>query len=67
MNVVAVSTPSSPEWRWRIVDYAGQMVEESEDTFPSIASAVAEGIKRMRDRDGRNVGMPPAASTGSPI
>jgi len=52
MNVVAVSTPSSPEWRRRIVDYSGQMVEASDGTFPSTDSAV----KRMRARDDRDVG-----------
>ena len=62
MNVVAVSTPSSPEWRWRIVDIAGQMVEESKGTFPSIESAVAEGTKRMRARDDRGVENMPARS-----
>jgi hypothetical protein len=32
MNVVALS---SPEWRRRIVDYSGQMVEGSDGTLPS--------------------------------
>jgi hypothetical protein len=36
MQVVAFSTPASPTWRWRIVDYAGQTVEESRETFTSI-------------------------------
>ena len=35
MNVVAVSTLSAPEWRRRIVDYSGQMVEGSDGTLPS--------------------------------
>src|SRR3989442_1222645 len=29
MQVVAFSNPSQPDWRWRIVNYAGEMVEES--------------------------------------
>ncbi len=62
MNVVAVSTPSSPEWRWRIVDYSGQMVEESHGTYPSIATAVADGVERMRARDDRDVGNVPSRS-----
>ena len=49
MQVVAVSTPSHPNWRWRIVNYAGEMVEESHETFPSIASAVAEGTRRQNE------------------
>ena len=47
MNVVAFSTPLRPNWRWRIVDYAGEIVEESEASFPTISSAVAEGAKRL--------------------
>lgn len=36
MYVVAVSTPFSPEWRRRIVDYSGQMVDGSDGTLPSM-------------------------------
>ena len=60
MNVVAFSTPSCPDWRWRIVDYAGLMIEESSSTFPSIASAVADGHVRLRARDDRDVSSMPA-------
>jgi hypothetical protein len=54
MNVIAVSTPGQPNWRWRIVDYHGQLVEESDTSLPTIAEAVAEGNERLRhhaDRD----------------
>ena len=54
MNVVAFSTPAESDWRWRIVDYGGQTVEESQTTFPTIALAVAAGAERLRrhaDRD----------------
>src|SRR5437899_12274258 len=47
MQVVAFSTPMNPHWRWRIVNYAGEVVEESNETFPTIASAVAQGKKRL--------------------
>lgn len=47
MQVVAVSTPRYPEWRWRITDYAGEIVEESHVGFPSIAAAVAAGTERL--------------------
>ncbi|HVQ74740.1 MAG TPA: hypothetical protein VMT79_04280 [Candidatus Binatia bacterium] len=47
MQVVAFSTPASPTWRWRIVDYAGQTVEESRETFTTIPYAVAEGAKLL--------------------
>ena len=49
MQVAAFSTPGSPLWRWRIVNYAGEMVEESRETFPTIASAVAQGTKRLAE------------------
>ena len=49
MQVMAFSTPSRPDWRWRIVSYAGEMVEESSETFTSIANAVAEGTRRMNE------------------
>jgi hypothetical protein len=54
MNVVAISKPGRPEWRWRIVDYHGETVEESYTSLPTIAEAVAEGYERLRqhaDRD----------------
>jgi hypothetical protein len=47
VNVVAISTPRHPNWRWRIVNYAGEVVEESHASFPTIRSAVAEGAKRL--------------------
>jgi hypothetical protein len=54
MNVLAISTPGHPDWRWRIVDYHGGTVEESPTAFPTIAEAVAEGrdhLQRHPDRD----------------
>lgn len=47
MQVAAISTPRSPEWRWRISDYSGTTVEESAMTFASIAAAVAAGRERL--------------------
>lgn len=47
MNVVAISTPHRTDWRWRIVNYSGEVIEESQAGFPSIASAIAEGAKRL--------------------
>jgi len=49
VNVVAFSTPLHPSWRWRIVNYAGEVMEESEASFPSIHSAVTHGTKRMEN------------------
>jgi hypothetical protein len=36
-----------PDWRWRIVNYAGEVIEESRETFPSISAAVAKGTERL--------------------
>jgi hypothetical protein len=47
MQVTAFSTPTQPDWRWRIVNYAGEVIEESRDTFPTIGAAVAHGTKRL--------------------
>jgi hypothetical protein len=47
MQVAAFSTPTSPDWRWRIVNYAGEIIEESRETFPTIATAVAHGTRRL--------------------
>jgi hypothetical protein len=47
MQVAAVSTPESPDWRWRIINYAGEIIEESRETYPTIVSAVADGTKRL--------------------
>ena len=47
MQVTAFSTPAVPDWRWRIVNYAGDILEESRDTFSTIAAAVASGTERL--------------------
>lgn len=51
MQVIAFATPRSPEWRWRIVNDAGEMVEESFREFATIAEAVAAGGQRLREID----------------
>ena len=51
MQVIAFSTPLDPLWRWRIVNYEGETIEESRETFPTIASAVEDGAKRLRQMD----------------
>ena len=47
MQVTAFSTAARPEWRWRICDYGGEIVEESHDHFLTIAAAVAQGAERL--------------------
>ena len=56
MQVSAISTPRQSGWRWRITGYDGEFVEESQDRFPTISSAVAAGTERlvrMNDADVR--------------
>jgi hypothetical protein len=48
VQVLAFSTPQAPLWRWRIVNYAGELVEESRETFPTIAGALEHGSKRLK-------------------
>ena len=47
MDVVAFSTSTRPDWRWRIFSYAGEVIEESHECFPTIAAAVAMGTRRL--------------------
>jgi hypothetical protein len=51
MRVMAFNTPSRPDWRWRISNYAGQMIDESRDRFPTIAAAVEEGARVLAKMD----------------
>ena len=48
MPVTAISTPGRPQWRWRISDYAGTLLEESDVSFSTIAGAVAAGRRRLK-------------------
>jgi hypothetical protein len=45
--VAAVLIPGHPDWRWRIINHAGEIIEESHQGFPSIAAAIADGTKRL--------------------
>ena len=65
MQVVAFSTPLNPAWRWRIVSYSGEQVEESREEFGSIAAALANGWRRLRDLNivDRTVAAPPYRSS----
>ena len=51
MQVGAFSTPGAPGWRWRIVNYAGETVEESPKGFPTIALAMQDGRTRLLTMD----------------
>ena len=47
MQVAAFAKSDDSRWRWRIVNNAGDVVEESSETFPTITSAVANGTERL--------------------
>jgi hypothetical protein len=48
MHVIAYSTLNRPDWTWRIINYAGEVVEESRKRYPTISAAVSEGTGRMK-------------------
>jgi hypothetical protein len=47
MQVAAIAKAQERGWRWRIVNYAGDVIEESTDIFGSIAAAIAQGTARL--------------------
>jgi hypothetical protein len=59
MQVMAHWTPARPDWRWRIVNYAGELVEESHGTFPTIATAIAAGTRRLTEMNVTDHSVPP--------
>ena len=59
MQVAAISTPQDNfRWHWRIVNYAGEIVEESRETFATIASAIEHGSKRLAQMGGVDNSVP---------
>jgi hypothetical protein len=55
MQVLAFTSPSRPGWRWRIVNYDNSMMEESYETFMTIADAVTDGNVRLGKLSGEAV------------
>jgi len=49
MDVLAISTEKG--WRWRIVDHAGEVVEQSRDTFATVGAAFESGAERLPSID----------------
>jgi RNA recognition motif-containing protein len=49
MNVLAFSSPASPQWRWRVVNYNRETVAESASTFTTIAAAVTAGHRHLSE------------------
>lgn len=59
MQVVAFSTPGRPDWRWRIVNYSGDTIEESYEAYPTIATAVSNGSRRLEQMNVTDRSVPP--------
>jgi hypothetical protein len=51
MQVGAFALAGHSDWRWRIVNYAGETVEESRAAFATIALAMADGRRRLVQLD----------------
>ena len=55
MQVLAFSTTASGRWRWRIVNYGGEMIEESQEQYPTIAEAVTQGTGRLTEMNVQDI------------
>ncbi len=71
MQVTAFSTTAAPDWRWRIVNYAGELVEESHETFPTIAGAlehvdIGDETLSLREKPLKNLLRVPLVGVGRP-
>jgi hypothetical protein len=55
MQVLAFSTTPSGGWRWRIVNYGGEMLEESRGEYPTIAAAVVQGRERLTEMNVQDI------------
>lgn len=51
MQVGAFTSPGQSDWKWRIINYAGETVEESRRSFRTIALAVDDGRKRLKEME----------------
>jgi hypothetical protein len=66
VQITAFSVPAHPGWRWRLVNYAGEMVEESHQTFETIGRAVADGKERLAQMDSVDRSKPLSAYRPNP-
>ncbi len=60
MQVVTISSPRRPARPWRLMDYAGEPIEESQVGFPSISTVLG-------GRKGAAAALVIAATTSPPI
>ena len=67
MQVGAFASSDNSDWRWRIVNYAGETVEESSRRFATIALAMVDGRKRLDELEvDRSVPRSPYRSSAHP-
>src|SRR2546427_12466957 len=50
-TVAAITTTSGAAWCWRIADVDGTALEESDEFFPTITTALAAGQRRLTFRE----------------
>ena len=53
-HVIAIAAPKHSGWKWRLVNAAGESLQESQGSFATIADAVAEGQRRLPSRMAMN-------------
>jgi hypothetical protein len=66
MTVIAFSTATAPDWRWRIVNYAGETIAESPETFGTIAAAVTAGTSHLSSLHLTDLSVPRSPYRASP-
>ena len=59
-TIAAITTTSGAAWRWRITDGNGTALEESDEFFPTITTALAAGRRRLTVREQPDDLAPPA-------
>ena len=59
-TIAAITTTSGAAWRWRITDGNGTALEESDEFFPTITTALAAGRRRLTVREEPDDPAPPA-------
>jgi hypothetical protein len=59
-TVAAITTTSGAAWHWRITDGDGTALEESDEFFPTITTALAAGRRRLTVREQPDDPAPPA-------
>src|SRR2546422_5803690 len=64
-TVAAITTTSGAAWCWRIADVDGTALEESDEFFPTITTALAAGRRRLTFREQPDDPVGPAGENSS--